>query len=55
MSSMNIAEKYPNLLRVDRELAQCKHPRKAADMLVSFLKTDADLARSVHEAGEVQA
>lgn len=52
---MNTAENYPNLLRVARELAQCKRPRRVADMLVSMLEADADLVRSVHEAVEVQA
>lgn len=51
---MNTTENYPNLLRVARELAQCKHPRKAADMLVSMLETDAGLAQAAREAGEAQ-
>lgn len=44
---------YPNLLRVARELAQCKYPRKAANMLLSMLEADAGFVRSVHEAGKV--
>lgn len=31
---------YPNLLRVSRELVQCKHPYKVAEALVSMLKGD---------------
>lgn len=47
-------KKFPNLLRVAPELVRSKHPYMVADMLVSMLKTDADLARSVCEAGGVQ-
>lgn len=30
--------KYPNLLRVARELNRCKHPYKAADAILSVAK-----------------
>ena len=51
---MNTTENYPNLLRVARELAQCKHPRKAANMLVYLVMADADLAKTMHEAEVAQ-
>lgn len=49
---MNAAENYPNLLRVSQELAQCKHPYKVAEALVSMLEADtaqAQLGQDVTE------
>lgn len=34
--------KYPNLLRVARELTRCKHPHKAAGVLLSVVKRGTD-------------
>lgn len=34
--------KYPNLLRVARELARCKRPYKAAGVLLSVVKRGTD-------------
>ena len=34
--------KYPNLLRVARELTRCKHPYKVAGTLLSAIKCSAN-------------